>query len=62
MGIRAMFPFWSAITAGILAQFIKPFIYYFRKRRWKWKMAFDSGGFPSSHSALVSALALSIGL
>ncbi|MCR5450492.1 MAG: divergent PAP2 family protein [Erysipelotrichaceae bacterium] len=62
MGIRAMFPFWSAITAGILAQFIKPFIYYFRKRKWKWKMAFDSGGFPSSHSALVSALALSIGL
>ena len=62
MGIRAMFPFWSAITAGILAQFIKPFIYYFRKHVWKWKMAFDSGGFPSSHSALVSALALSVGL
>ena len=28
----------------------------------KWSLAFSSGGFPSSHSALVSALSLSVGL
>lgn len=62
MGIRSMYPFWSAIIAGVIAQALKPFIFYFRKRVFRWRLAFDSGGFPSSHSALVSALALSVGL
>ena len=59
--IRTMYPFWSAILAAVLAQFLKPFVYYFRARKWKWYLMKDSGGFPSSHSALVSALALSVG-
>ncbi|MBE6122729.1 MAG: divergent PAP2 family protein [Solobacterium sp.] len=62
MGIRSMYPFWSAIISAVIAQALKPFIFYFRKRVFRWRMAFDSGGFPSSHSALVSALALSVGL
>ncbi len=57
-----MYPFWSAIISAVIAQALKPFIFYFRKRVFRWRMAFDSGGFPSSHSALVSALALSVGL
>ena len=57
-----MYPFWSAIISAVIAKALKPFIFYFRKRVFRWRMAFDSGGFPSSHSALVSALALSVGL
>lgn len=57
-----MYPFWSAIISAVIAQALKPFIFYFRKRVFRWRLAFDSGGFPSSHSALVSALALSVGL
>lgn len=59
--IRTMYPFWAAIVSAILAQFLKPVIYYLRKREWHWHLVHDSGGFPSSHSALVSALALSVG-
>lgn len=60
--IRSMYPFWSALISAILAQVLKPILYYVVKRQWKWKLLKDSGGFPSSHSALVSALALSVGL
>ena len=60
--IRNMYPFWSAILAAIIAQALKPFIVWFRTRRFDIRAAFASGGFPSSHSALVSALALSVGL
>jgi acid phosphatase family membrane protein YuiD len=57
-----MYPFWSAIIAALLAQALKPFIYYLRTRKWRPWMIFDSGGMPSSHTALVTALALSVGL
>ena len=60
--LRSMRPFISAITAAVLAQLVKPFFYYLRHREWHWKLAGASGGFPSSHSALVSALAVSVGL
>lgn len=60
--IKSMYPFFSALISGILAQALKPFIYFAKTRKWNWKLAFDSGGFPSSHSALVSALAMSVGL
>ena len=60
--IRTMYPFWSAITAGLLAQLLKPIIYYAKSRKWNLWLIFSSGGMPSSHTALVSALALSVGL
>lgn len=61
-GLRAMYPFWSGIVAAVLAQMLKPvFIYAFTKK-WKWRAVISSGGFPSSHSAIVSALALSVGI
>ena len=55
--VHTMYPFYSAIVSALLAQFLKPFIYYCVKHEWHWHLAHDSGGFPSSHSALVSALA-----
>ncbi len=59
--IRSMYPFFAAIVSVILAQFLKPVLYYLVKHEWHWGLIHESGGFPSSHSALVSALALSVG-
>jgi len=52
----------SAITAWLLAQIIKVLGEYITLRRWNWVLLFEAGGMPSSHSAMVSAAALSIGL
>ena len=60
--IKTMYPFWSAILSAVLAQLLKPIIYYAKTGKWNLKMIKDSGGMPSSHTALVTALALSVGL
>lgn len=62
MILRSMRPFISAMTAAVLAQLVKPVFYYMRSHEWHWKLITASGGFPSSHTALVSALAVSVGL
>ena len=59
---RTMYAFWSAMTAAVLAQCLKPVFAYFKTKEWNWRLITASGGFPSSHSALVSALALSVGI
>jgi uncharacterized protein len=51
-----------ALVAWGLAQFLKVPIEYIRFRRRNWALWFSSGGMPSSHSALVTAVCLSIGL
>lgn len=61
-GVYEMYPFWSAIVSAVLAQFLKPAFYWLIHKEWKWSLVKDSGGFPSSHSAMVSALALSVGI
>ncbi len=53
---------WTAIASWFLAQFFKPFLEYIETRRWLWGLWFSSGGNPSSHSALVVAAMLAIGL
>ena len=50
--IRSMYPFWSAVIAALLAQCLKPVIYFGLHRKWKLSL----------HSALVTALSLSVGL
>jgi len=45
-----------------LAQFLKVPIYYILYHRLNWGLWFSSGGMPSSHSALVTSVMLSIGL
>jgi len=52
----------SALTAWLIAQALKVIIELITKRRMNWALLFQAGGMPSSHSALVSAAALSIGL
>ncbi|MFZ6018193.1 MAG: divergent PAP2 family protein [Chloroflexota bacterium] len=54
--------FITAILAWFLGQFLKVPIEYLTKRRWNWALWFSSGGMPSSHSSLMVATTLSIGL
>ncbi|KAJ4897712.1 Acid phosphatase/vanadium-dependent haloperoxidase-related protein [Raphanus sativus] len=55
-------PIFSAFLALALAQFLKVFTHWYKEKRWDSKRMLSSGGMPSSHSATVTALALSIGL
>ncbi|MDQ7095800.1 divergent PAP2 family protein [Desulfosporosinus sp. PR] len=51
----------SAVTAWLVAQLLKVAVSLFVARKLNPQLIFSSGGFPSSHSAAVSALALGIG-
>lgn len=57
-----LYPFWAAISANFLAQGLKPVIRYYRTKEWVPHLLFESGGFPSSHTSLVSALCLAVGI
>ena len=52
----------SALSSWLLAQVLKVIIELITKRRMNWALLFQAGGMPSSHSAMVSATALSAGL
>ena len=52
----------SALAAWLIAQVLKVLIEFIILRKWNWALLFQAGGMPSSHSAMVSATALSIGL
>ena len=52
----------AAVIAWTVAQVLKVLIEFMLLRRWNWALVFQAGGMPSSHSAMVSAAALSIGL
>ncbi|RPJ38732.1 MAG: divergent PAP2 family protein [Chloroflexi bacterium] len=50
------------VFAWALAQFLKVPIEYILYRRLNWGLWFSSGGMPSSHSALMTAITLAIGV
>jgi len=52
----------AGITAWLIAQTLKVLIELILKGKWNWALIFQAGGMPSSHSAMVSATSLSIGL
>ena len=52
----------SALTAWFIAQVLKVLIEFIILKKWNWALLFQAGGMPSSHSAMVSATALSIGM
>lgn len=54
--------FMSAFIAGGAGQFLKFVISSVRQRRPCWRELVTSGGMPSCHSALVSALAFAVGI
>lgn len=49
---------WTALTANALAQIVKAVLVFQSEKRWNSERLFGSGGMPSSHSALVTALAV----
>lgn len=51
----------AAVTANILAQLLKPVFHYFKTGKRDLSFVFESGGFPSSHTALVVALTFALG-
>jgi acid phosphatase family membrane protein YuiD len=50
-----------ALTASVSAQLLKVPAYYITRRRWDVRRAVGAGGMPSAHSAMVTALATSVG-
>jgi hypothetical protein len=52
----------TSLIAWSLAQIIKVPIHYLRTRKWNWALLLSVGGMPSSHSALVTSVAVSTGL
>lgn len=52
----------SALTAWLIAQILKVIIELITKKRMNWGLLFQAGGMPSSHSAMVSAAAISVGI
>src|SRR5438105_14795261 len=53
---------WIALIAGSLAQFLKPFVFKVRTGDFDWHHIAGTGGMPSSHSAMVAAMATGVGL
>ena len=54
--------FMVALVAWLLAQTLKVLIYLYRDRRLDLRHIVSSGGMPSSHSALVTALATAVAI
>ena len=55
-------PLVAAAIAWSLAQIIKLPLEYLLHHEWNWHLLISAGGMPSSHSALVTGVAISIGL
>lgn len=54
--------FISGLFAWFIAQSTKVFLNFFVERKWDFRLFFASGGMPSSHSALCTALTTSVAL
>lgn len=52
----------AVLTGWLFAQVLKIPTEYLRSRRWMWAMFFAAGGMPSSHTALMVAGTLAVGL
>src|SRR5690606_17026965 len=54
-------PLVAAVIATVVAQVLKLLLVLLTERRWAFARLLETGGMPSSHSAAVSALAISLG-
>lgn len=52
----------SALLGVVLAQAVKVPIYFIAYRKWNWGLLFSTGGMPSSHTAMVTALSTAVGI
>ncbi len=55
-------PLMAALAATVVAQLLKVMLVLLAERRWAPERMLDTGGMPSSHSAAVAALAISLGI
>ena len=55
-------PLIAGLIAWLLAQVIKIPLDFLRTRKWNWSLLLTTGGMPSSHSSLMTATTLAIGL
>jgi acid phosphatase family membrane protein YuiD len=53
---------WIGVLASLLAQLVKPFTYWLSARELDWRKMLSTGGMPSSHSALICAIATGVGI
>ena len=51
---------WSCFASMMLAQFLKPFCAFIQGKGWGWGRMLFTGGMPSSHTSLVTALTLGV--
>ena len=56
------YPLICAVLSWMIAQVLKVLINFIKYRKFNWKVVWSSGGMPSSHSATVTSLAISLGL
>jgi acid phosphatase family membrane protein YuiD len=52
----------AALGAWSLAQILKLPLHYLQDHEWDWSLLLSAGGMPSSHSALVTAAFMGVGL
>lgn len=52
---------WNATLAWFIAQFIKILLHMIATKKLNLRLLFESGGMPSSHSAIICAICVSIG-
>ena len=52
----------AGLISWTIGQTLKVPVEYLRTRAWNWALFFSAGGMPSTHSALMSSVTLSIGL
>lgn len=52
----------SSLSSMFIAQLWKVIAYWLKHRSWNWNILLRTGGMPSSHSALMSALTVSLWL
>ena len=62
MSLFENFPLWAALFAVLFAQFIKVPVQFIATRKLDWALMTSTGGMPSSHSAMVTALATGVAL
>jgi len=62
MNLLDNLPLISAVTATLAAQVLKVILVLLTERRWAFDRMLETGGMPSSHSATVTALAVTIGM
>lgn len=61
-GLTAYKAIWVPLVAWLVAQILKVLINFIRNKDLKWSYMYSPGGMPSAHTAVMTALATTIGI